>query len=67
MMNLLIFIALIALLWVLCWPLAVLVLCLGSMCWVLSIPFRIVGALIHALWCPIKAILLFPARLLGYR
>ena len=52
---------------VLCWPVALVLLVLWPILWLLSIPFRIVGALMDAIIAFIKAILLLPARLLGYR
>ena len=52
---------------VLCWPVALLLLVLWPILWLLSIPFRIVGALMEGILALIKAILLLPARMLGYR
>lgn len=51
---------------VLCWPVALVLLVLWPILWLLSIPFRIVGALMDAIIAFIKAILLLPARLLGW-
>lgn len=56
-----------ALVLVLCWPVALLLLILWPILWLLSIPFRIVGSLMEGVLALIKAILLLPARLLGYR
>jgi len=56
-----------ALVLVLCWPVALLLLILWPFLWLLSIPFRIVGSLMEGVLALIKAILLLPARLLGYR
>lgn len=56
-----------ALVLVLCWPVALLLLVLWPILWLLSIPFRIVGSLMEGVLALIKAILLLPARLLGYR
>jgi hypothetical protein len=56
-----------ALLLVLCWPLAILVLLLWPFLWLLSIPFRIVGLAVHALLAFVRALLFLPARLLGHR
>ena len=53
-----------AILLVLCWPLAVLVLFLWPFLWLLSIPFRIVGALMDGILSFVRALLLLPARLL---
>jgi hypothetical protein len=56
-----------ALVLVLCWPVALLLLVLWPILWLLSIPFRIVGAVMEGLLALVKAILLLPARMLGYR
>ncbi|MFO1468611.1 MAG: hypothetical protein U1F35_19565 [Steroidobacteraceae bacterium] len=55
------------LLFVLCWPLALLALVLWPFCWLLSIPFRLVGITFEALFATLRAVLLLPARLLGQR
>jgi hypothetical protein len=55
------------LLFVLCWPLALLALVLWPVIWLLSLPFRLVGITFEALFALLRAILLLPARLLGYR
>ena len=55
------------LLFVLCWPLALLALVLWPIVWLLSIPFRLVGITFHALFAFLGALLFLPARLLGYR
>jgi hypothetical protein len=55
------------LLLVLCWPLAVLAIVLWPLLWLLSIPFRVVGIAFEALFALLRAVLLLPARLLGYR
>ncbi len=52
---------------VLCWPVALVLLVLWPFLWLLSIPFRIVGALMDAIIALIKSILMLPARLLGHR
>ena len=54
-----------ALLLVLCWPVALLVLILWPFLWLLSIPFRIVGTVMEALLALVKSLLFLPARLLG--
>lgn len=56
-----------AILLVLCWPIAILVLILWPFLWLLSIPFRIVGVLMESILAFASALLLLPARLLGYR
>jgi hypothetical protein len=54
-------------LFVLCWPLAVLALVLWPLVWLLSLPFRLVGITFEALFALLKAILMLPARVLGMR
>ena len=58
-----------ALLWlilfILCWPLALLVLLLWPLVWLLSLPFRLLGLGLEAVFELLRAILLLPARLLG--
>ena len=66
-MNALIALLLWCLLLVVAWPLALLLLVLLPLLWLLSIPFRIVGVAIRAVIALVGAILLLPARLLGYR
>ena len=56
-----------AILLVLCWPVALVLLVLWPILWLLSIPFRIVGALMEGILALIKSIFLLPARILGYR
>ncbi|ACB74618.1 hypothetical protein [Opitutus terrae] len=56
-----------AVLLVLCWPLALLVLVAWPFLWLLSIPFRIVATLMEAVLALVKTLLFLPARLLGYR
>jgi hypothetical protein len=53
------------LLFVLCWPLALIVLVLWPVVWLLSIPFRLVGVVFDGLFSLLHAILTLPARLLG--
>jgi len=55
------------LLFVLCWPLAILAIVLWPLVWLLSLPFRLVGISVEALFALLRAILLLPARVLGYR
>ena len=55
------------LLFVLCWPLALLALLLAPLVWLISLPFRLIGISFDALFALIKAILMLPARLLGHR
>lgn len=55
------------LLLVLCWPLALLALVLWPLVWLLSIPFRLLGISLNAVFALLQAVLLLPARLLGFR
>ena len=55
------------LLFVVCWPLALLALVLWPVVWLLSLPFRLVGITFEALFAVLKAVLFLPARVLGYR
>jgi hypothetical protein len=55
------------LLFVLCWPLAILALVIWPMLWVLSLPFRLLGITFDALFALLRAILFLPARALGHR
>jgi hypothetical protein len=51
-------------LFLLCWPLALLALIAYPFIWLLSIPFRIVGITLHGVFALLSAILLLPVRLL---
>jgi len=53
------------LLFVLCWPLAILALLAWPMVWLVSLPFRLVGVTFVALFAFLGALLMLPARLLG--
>lgn len=55
------------LLFVLCWPLALLALILYPFIWLLLLPFRLVGITMDAVFELLKAILFLPARILGSR
>jgi hypothetical protein len=52
-------------LFILCWPLALLALIVWPIVWLLSLPFRLVGMTISVVFETLRAILLLPARLLG--
>ncbi len=49
----------------LCWPLALLALVLFPIIWLLLLPFRLIGITVNAVFELLRAILLLPARLLG--
>ena len=51
-------------LFILCWPLALVVLLLWPIVWLLSIPFRLLGVAVEGVFALMRAILLLPARLL---
>jgi len=54
-------------LFILCWPLAIVALLLYPLVWLLLLPFRLVGLTFDALFELLKALLFLPARLLGSR
>ena len=49
---------------ILCWPIAILVLLLYPLIWLLLLPFRLVGIAIDGVFELIRALFLFPARVL---
>lgn len=51
-------------LFILCWPIALLALVLYPIVWLLTLPFRIVGIAVHGVLGLISALFLFPIRLL---
>lgn len=53
------------LLFVLCWPVALLALILYPVVWLLLLPFRLVGIAVEGVFELLKAVLFLPARLLG--
>ena len=55
------------LLLVLCWPVALFTLVLWPLAWLISLPFRLLGITFDAIFALLRAILMLPARLLGYR
>ena len=54
-------------LFVLCWPVALLALVLFPVVWLLSLPLRLIGITIEATLALARALLFMPARLLGWR
>ena len=52
-------------LFVLCWPLALLALILFPLVWLLSIPFRLVGITLDGVFQLLRAVLTLPARILS--
>ena len=55
------------LLFILCWPLALLALVLYPLIWLLALPFRLVGITLDAVFELLEALLLLPARILAPR
>jgi len=51
-------------LFVLCWPLALLALVLYPLVWLLLLPFRVVGIAVEGVLGLVKGLILLPARLL---
>ena len=51
-------------LFVLCWPLALMALVLYPIVWLLLLPFRIVGIAVGGVLALVSAVIMLPARLL---
>jgi hypothetical protein len=51
-------------LFVLCWPVALLALILYPFVWLVTLPFRIIGIALHGVFGLLSAMLLLPVRLL---
>lgn len=54
-------------LFVLCWPVALLAVILFPIVWLASLPFRLIGITVSALFALLSALLFLPARLFGWR
>jgi hypothetical protein len=52
-------------LFVLCWPLAILAFVLFPFVWLLLLPFRIAGIAVHGVLALVRAIVMLPVRLLS--
>lgn len=52
-------------LFILCWPLALIALVLYPIVWLLLLPFRIVGIAVHGVLALVWAVVTLPARLLS--
>jgi hypothetical protein len=52
-------------LFVICWPVALLALIAYPFVWLILLPFRIVGIAVHGILALIAAVIMFPARLLS--
>jgi hypothetical protein len=55
------------LLFVLCWPLAILALLLWPLVWLITLPFRLLGIAVDGVFGLVRAIVTLPARVLGGR
>ena len=53
------------LLFVVCWPVALIGLIAYPFVWLILLPFRIVGIAVHGVLALIAAVIMFPARLLS--
>ena len=53
------------LIFIFCWPLALLALVLYPVVWLLLLPFRILGVAVDGVFELLRAIVTLPARLLG--
>ncbi len=54
-------------LFALSWPLAILVLLLTPLAWLITLPFMLTLFLLRGVWVFLKALILTPAYLLGWR
>ena len=54
-------------LFVLCWPIALLALIVWPIIWLVSLPFRLLGIAFDAVFAFLREVLFLPARILGYR
>jgi hypothetical protein len=54
-------------LFILCWPLALLALVLWPLVWLILLPFRLLGIAVSGVFELLRAIVYLPARLLGGR
>lgn len=55
------------LLFILCWPLALLALVAYPIVWLLLLPFRLVGVVVTGIFQVLAAVITLPARLLGWK
>ncbi len=54
-------------LFVICWPVAIVALVLYPLVWLLLLPFRILGIAVGGVLALIKGLIFLPARVLGVR
>jgi hypothetical protein len=55
------------LLFVFCWPIALIALILYPLVWLVLLPFRLVGLAVEGVFEFLRALLMLPARVLGGR
>lgn len=53
------------LLFVVCWPLAVLALLMWPLVWLITLPFRMLGIAVEGVFALLRALVMLPARVLG--
>jgi hypothetical protein len=53
------------LLFVICWPLALLALIAYPFVWLILLPFRLLGVAVHGALALVRAVVMLPARLLA--
>jgi hypothetical protein len=53
------------LLFVICWPLAILALVLWPLVWLIALPFRLLGIAVEGVFGLLRAVITLPARVLG--
>lgn len=51
-------------LFIICWPLALLAVVLFPIVWLITLPFRIVGIAVHGVFALLAALVFLPARIL---
>jgi hypothetical protein len=54
-------------LFVICWPLAILALLLWPLVWLITLPFRLLGIAVDGVFGLLRAVVTLPARVLGGR
>jgi len=54
-------------LFVVCWPLAMLALLLWPLVWLITLPFRLLGIAVDGVFALLRAVVMLPARVLGGR
>jgi hypothetical protein len=54
-----------ALLFVICWPLAILALVLWPVVWLISLPFRLLGIAVEGVFELLRVVIMLPAKVFG--